>query len=561
VGWLTEAGFRPLEWSVNILLSTALQKNSLHPGTALARSGLLIWCKPASQHDIRTIPACRCAPPLRESARAAGIYQCPSHRVIALSECLKCHTPLPGSGSCSHCDTSTPELEQLGERLAAALEGRYEILRLLGRGGMAAVYLAKDLVLEREVAIKVLPPDMSRDPQLVRRFQQEAKTAAKLDHPNIIPIYRVESEAGLVYIVMKYVSGQSLEELASRGPLPIPQVRHILREAALALGHAHRRRVVHRDVKPANIMVDEDGRVVLTDFGISKAVRTSTELTGSGAILGTPHYMAPEQARGKEVDGRTDQYALAIVGHRVLTGKAPFEGDAQAILYQQVFESAPSLLDRRPDTPADMRRALDRALAKDAKSRFATMEEFAAAIGGERSSPTTVVSGPVATQAGGRMAPVQGHTAGVFVALGTATVLALVLWFALPTLLTLTERKPIARAPATVTAKPPSPRAPAVTRPTRPRAETRPTQERKAGSATLRAVRYARLTVSSEPRARVYVDGVAVGRTPILNHQLRTGVYQLRIEQSGYQAQAEKLDVKGTTPISRRYKLRPLTRR
>ena len=426
---------------------------------------------------------------------------------------------------------------------------------------MAAVYLAKDLVLEREVAIKVLPPDMSRDPQLVRRFQQEAKTAAKLDHPNIIPIYRVESEAGLVYIVMKYVSGQSLEELASRGPLPIPQVRHILREAALALGHAHRRRVVHRDVKPANIMVDEDGRVVLTDFGISKAVRTSTELTGSGAILGTPHYMAPEQARGHEVDGRTDQYALAIVGHRVLTGKAPFEGDAQAILYQQVFESAPSLLDRRPDTPTDMRRALDRALAKDAKSRFATMEEFAAALDGDRSGPTTVVTEPVATQARGRIAAGQDHAAGVFVALGTAAVLALVLWFALPTLLALTARKPVTRAPAAVIAEPPRPKASAVTRPTRPRAGPTRTQERKAGSATLRAVRYARLTVSSEPRATVYVDGVAVGRTPILNHQLRTGVHQLRIEQSGYRAQAEKLDVKGTTPISRKYKLRPNSRR
>jgi tRNA A-37 threonylcarbamoyl transferase component Bud32 len=480
--------------------------------------------------------------------------------VIALSECLKCHTPLPGSGSCSHCDTLAPELEELGERLATALEGRYEILRLLGRGGMAAVYLARDLVLEREVAIKVLPPDMSRDPQLIRRFQQEAKTAAKLDHPNIIPIYRVESEAGLVYIVMKYVSGHSLEELASRGPLPIPQVRHILREAALALGHAHRRRVVHRDVKPANIMVDEDGRVVLTDFGISKAVRTSTEITGSGAILGTPHYMAPEQARGHEVDGRTDQYALAIVGHRVLTGKAPFDGDAQAILYQQVFESAPSLMDRRPDTPADLRRALDRAMAKDARSRFATMEEFAAAISGERSGPTTVVSQPVETQTGAGPAPVHSHGAGVFVALGTAALLALIAWFALPTLLALTERKP-ARAPAAAVTEQPRTRAPAVTRAPRPRAAPKTLPDRKSSSATLRAVRYARLTVSSDPRAMVYVDGVAIGRTPILNHQLRTGVHQLRIQQTGYRTQSEKIDVKSTTPVSRKYKLRALTGR
>jgi tRNA A-37 threonylcarbamoyl transferase component Bud32 len=480
--------------------------------------------------------------------------------VIALSECLKCHTPLPGSGSCSHCDTSGPELEELGERLASALEGRYEIIRLLGRGGMAVVYLAKDLVLEREVAIKVLPPDMSRDPQLIRRFQQEAKTAAKLDHPNIIPIYRVESEAGLVYIVMKYVSGRSLEELASRGPLPIPQVRHILREAALALGHAHRRRVVHRDVKPANIMVDDEGRVVLTDFGISKAARTSTELTGSGSILGTPHYMAPEQARGHEVDGRTDQYALAIVGHRVLTGKAPFDGDAQAILYQQVFESAPSLTDRRPDTPADIRRALDRAMAKDAKSRFATMEDFAAAISGERSGPTTVVSEPVATQPRTAAAPVHSHGAGVFVALGTAAVLALIAWFALPTLLALTERKS-PRIPAAAVAEQPRTRAPAVTRAPRPRLAPKSTPDRKPASATLRAVRYARLTVSSEPRATVYLDGVSLGRTPILNHQLRTGVHQLRVEQTGYRAQSEKLDVKGTAPIARRYKLRPLPRR
>jgi serine/threonine-protein kinase len=426
---------------------------------------------------------------------------------------------------------------------------------------MAAVYLAKDLVLEREVAIKVLPPEMSRDPQLIRRFQQEAKTAARLDHPNIIPIYRVESEAGLVYIVMKYVSGHSLEELASRGPLPIQQVRHILREAALALGHAHRRRVVHRDVKPANIMVDEDGRVVLTDFGISKAVRTSTELTGSGAILGTPHYMAPEQARGHEVDGRTDQYALAIVGHRVLTGKAPFDGDAQAILYQQVFESAPSLLERRPDTPADLRRALDRALAKEPKSRFATMEEFATAISGDRSGPPTVVSEAVAKQASGGAPVVPSHGAGIFVALGTAAVLALIIWFALPTLLALTERKRAPTEPVAIAAEPPRARAPAVPKAAKPRSSGRPTQERKAGSATLRAVRSARLSVTSEPRATVYVDGVAIGRTPIVNHQLRTGVRQLRISQSGYRPQAEKLDVKGTTPITRKYKLRPITSR
>ena len=320
-----------------------------------------------------------------------------------VSDCLKCHTPLPSDGRyCSHCGTpsgphvcSSNPTEELRQRLAETLEGRYQILQLLGRGGMAVVFLAQDLVLERRVAIKVLPPEMTHDAQLIARFQQEAKTAAKLDHPNIIPIHRVESEAGLVYFVMKYVSGNSLEDLLDAGPLPIPMARQILRDAALALGHAHTRHVVHRDVKPANIMLEGGSRVILTDFGISKAAQGSAQLTGTGTIIGTPHYMAPEQARGQAVDGRADQYALGIVGHRILTGKLPFDGEAHSILYQQVFEPPPPVLETRPDTPHDLRAALDRALSKDPSQRFATMEEFAAAVAGDRSSAQTVVSAPV----------------------------------------------------------------------------------------------------------------------------------------------------------------------
>ena len=486
-----------------------------------------------------------------------------------MSDCAKCHTPLPTSGNCSECDVAQAEdgfgVESLRERLARTLEGRYEIIRLLGQGGMAVVFLARDLVLEREVAIKVLPPGLNQDPQLIRRFQQEAKTAAKLDHPNIIPIYRVESEGGLTYIVMKYVSGQSLEELASGGPLPIERVRHILREAALALGHAHRRRVVHRDVKPANIMVDDDGRVILTDFGISKAVQ-SGEHTGTGAILGTPHYMAPEQARGRQVDGRTDQYALAIVGHRVLTGKPPFDGDAQAILYQQVFESPPSLTERRPDTPPALRRALDRALAKDAGSRFRTMEEFASAITTDSAGPTTAVSAPVTaapkTMVG--MPQAAGEGAGVFVALVTVIVLALVAWFSLPTLLTLTERKPAdGPAPGAAVAQLPRTRPSAASKPVRRQTPpaTNPAPARKPVPAKLRAVTYARLRVDSDPRAVVSLNGVEIGRTPISNHRLSPGTHRLRIVRAGYRPQAEVIVVKGTSPITRRYQLQPLSRR
>ncbi|MGZ8398531.1 MAG: serine/threonine-protein kinase [Gemmatimonadales bacterium] len=491
-----------------------------------------------------------------------------------MSDCAKCHTPIPVGGSCSQCGTLSvengPDLDELKARLARTLEGRYEITRLLGRGGMAVVFLAEDLVLERQVAIKVLPPDMTRDAQLVARFQQEAKTAAKLDHPNIIPIYRVESEGGLVYIVMKYVSGQSLEELLAKGPLEITRVRHVLREAALALGHAHRRRIVHRDVKPANIMLDEDGRVILTDFGISKAVQDTGQLTGTGTIIGTPHYMAPEQARGQEVDGRADQYALAIVGHRVLTGKLPFDGPAHSILYQQVFEPVPTVLNRRPDTPADLRLALERALAKDSKARFKTMEDFASAVCGERSGatgarpgPTTVVSEPVGQQQAGAQPkphqPAGDHGAGVLVALATIAVVAATAWFALPGFQAIVERSAASRtAPPRAVAAPAVSKPAAASRPVQrtPAAPVSPSAEKKRTTARVRAVQYALVKVNSDPKGILYVDGVRVGRTPISNHRLSLGTHRIRVEQKGYQPITETLVVKGTGPITRRYNLR-----
>src|SRR3954468_17707953 len=322
-----------------------------------------------------------------------------------MSECTRCHTPLPPDGRfCANCGTPSGEIahsfpadptEELKERLARTLAGRYEIIRLLGRGGMAVGFLAQDLVLERQVAIKVLPPEASHDAKVIHRFQQEAKTAAKLDHPNIIPIYRVESEAGLNYFVMRYVNGSTLEQRLEQGPLPVDLARRILRDASLALGHAHKRGIVHRDVKPANIMLESDGRVVLTDFGISKALDGGSALTGTGNIIGTPHYMAPEQAKGVELDGRVDQYALAVVGHQILTGKQPFEGSSHSILYKHVFELPPRIFESRPDAPADLCAALDRALSKEPEKRFANMEEFAAAVSGDRTGPRTLVSAPV----------------------------------------------------------------------------------------------------------------------------------------------------------------------
>jgi serine/threonine protein kinase len=451
----------------------------------------------------------------------------------SVNDCLRCQTPIPGDAQyCSHCPPDYTY--ELGRRLAQTLDGRYQIIRLLGRGGMAAVFLAQDLVLERQVAIKVLPPDMTRDGELITRFQREAKTAARLDHPSIIPIHRVESEAGLVYIVMKYVSGQSLEELLVRGRLPVPQVRHILREAALALGHAHRRHVIHRDVKPANIMLDNDSRVVLTDFGISKAVEGTTQLTGTGTIIGTPAYMAPEQVKGRGVDGRADQYSLAIVGYRALTGRLPFEGDPHSILYQQVHEPPPSLKDLRPDTPRDLERALERALAKESKARFPTMEEFAASVSGERgdslgAGTTTVVS--VSTRSWEQPGPRGTHGSGVFVAIGTLVLVIGIAVFGIPRLQHAVDQRSKVR---------PVPSAPGMAPPV--------------------SRSYALLSVRSTPRGILYLDGIKVGLTPITN-RLTTGTHRLRVEQRGYRPITETIVIRGTRPVSRHYELQRQTGR
>jgi serine/threonine protein kinase len=305
-------------------------------------------------------------------------------------------------------------------------------------------------------------------------------------------------------------------------------------------------------VKPANIMLDEDGRVVLTDFGISKAVRGSTELTTTGTIIGTPHYMAPEQIKGREVDGRADQYALAVVGHRALTGKLPFDGDPHSILYQQVFEPPPSILARRPDAPGDLRLALERALSKDSRTRFPTMEEFAASVSGERAhslhSESTTVVRP-AIKAPERATSGGDHGAGVYVALGTVAMVVGAALFGIPKLQTAAERPPsVSRSPV---ASRPEPR-----RSTPPVTAARPQSGRSRGTGKLRVTELASLNVRSTPQGVLYVDGVRIGLTPISNHRLTSGTHRLRVEQKGYRPVSETIVVKGARPVTRRYALR-----
>jgi serine/threonine-protein kinase len=305
--------------------------------------------------------------------------------------CPHCAAPLAeGSRFCSSCgaDISDPGggprstgSAELLSRLKVAVGDRYDIRSQLGRGGMGAVYLAVDRRLDRDVAIKVLPPEMAHDEQFVRRFEQEARTAAKLDHSGIIPIYAVEGERDLHYFVMKYVSGRSLESIVAAGPLPVDLVQRILWEAACALGHAHQRGVVHRDVKPANVMLDESGRVLLTDFGISKALRSASSFTATGQVIGTPHYMSPEQAKGGEIGGASDQYSLAVVGYRMLAGRLPFEEDSvHTVIYKHVWEHPPNVRSFRPDAPEFLAAAIHRAMDKDPAQRFPTMEALATAV-------------------------------------------------------------------------------------------------------------------------------------------------------------------------------------
>ncbi len=505
----------------------------------------------------------------------------------AVSECLRCHTPLPVDGRfCSNCGTPSGEIvhacppdptNELRERLARTLAGRYEITRLLGRGGMAVVFLAEDLALERQVAIKVLPPEVSHDPKLIPRFQQEAKTAAKLDHPNIIPIYRVESEAGLDYFVMKYVTGRSLDQLLEDGPMPVDLARRVLAEAAMALGHAHQRRIVHRDVKPANIMLEADGRVVLTDFGISKAAQSASQLTGTGTIIGTPHYMAPEQAKGLALDGRADQYALAVVGHEILTGKQPFDGSAHSILYKHVFEAPPPLLEIRPEVPRDLSAALERALAKDPDDRFATMEDFAAAVRGDRTNPRTVVSAPVAplSKSGDPAVAMSNRSRTALrrglIAIGVCAVIGGAAWGARREAPVAAgphrdvERQAVVDSSARRSVQPSLAGTPTPAGSTSERVVPQPRHQLADGDLpapvapeSKRPGQDAHLSVDSDPWGMLYLDNVEIGPTPVTEYPLQPGRYRLRIEQEGYYPKTETVVITGSGLIRRRYRLRPV---
>ncbi len=266
-----------------------------------------------------------------------------------------------------------------------ATAGEYEIHHELGRGGMGSVFLAREIGLDRLVAIKVLPPTLMFDEGLIMRFKREAKMVAKLHHPNIIPVYRVHHSHNLAFYTMHFVSGRSLSEIiGSSRALSLDEVEKIMLDAAAGLGYAHKRGVIHRDVKPANILIDADGHVHLTDFGIAKALVGHTQLTETGTVIGTPQYMAPEQCEGRVVDGRADQYSLACVGYHLLAGQPPFESDSmKELIYHHLFTPPKPLGLVRSDTPVPLRDAIHKALSKDPTDRFDCMEDYRTAIEGK----------------------------------------------------------------------------------------------------------------------------------------------------------------------------------
>jgi len=259
-------------------------------------------------------------------------------------------------------------------------KGEYIIGDLLGRGGMAMVYLAEEVHLARKVAIKVLPPELTFG-HGVERFKREAKTAAGLDHPNIIPIYRIASGGNVFWYAMKFLEGQSLDELLKeKGRCSLEETIQILMPVADALDYGHLHSVIHRDIKPANIMLDAQNRVTVTDFGIAKALTEGT-LTASGSVIGTPFFMSPEQGMGKPVTGAADQYSVAVMTYRMLAGQVPFEGDSAIdILHKHCTIQPPPLNQLCPGLPDYVYKAVDKGLAKKPAQRFSTVKAFVKAL-------------------------------------------------------------------------------------------------------------------------------------------------------------------------------------
>src|SRR5438105_7907049 len=262
------------------------------------------------------------------------------------------------------------------------LADRYELEELVGSGGMSSVYRAHDRVLDRRVALKVLHQRLTSEAEYVERFRREARMVAGLLHQNIVTVIDRGEDDGCPFIVFEFVSGENLKQLVVReGPLPVEQAVELGMQIARGLAFAHANGYVHRDVKPQNVLLNGDGEAKVTDFGIARSLDVEHGVTQTGTVLGTSAYIAPEQASGRPVGPHTDVYSLGVVLYELLTGEVPFPGENfVAVAMKHINEQPPSLVEKRPDVPLRLAAAVDRALEKDPRDRFASMDDFAAEL-------------------------------------------------------------------------------------------------------------------------------------------------------------------------------------
>lgn len=299
--------------------------------------------------------------------------------------------------------------------VGSTLNHRYEIAEKLGEGGMAIVYRAKDLILGRRVALKVLRPQFAADTDFVERFRREAQAAASLSHPNVVNIFDVGTDGEVHYIVMEYVEGRNLKQILRRdGPLPLASVLSIGKDVCRALEAAHRQGLIHRDIKPHNILLTNDFQVKVTDFGIARAASTAT-LTQTGTVIGSVHYLSPEQATGGQVGVYSDIYAVGVLLYELLTGRVPFDGESPvAVALKHLHDQPPSLRAKAPDVPEEVERIILRAMAKEPSERYTDISAMLADLKsinlpesegkGPRQVKPTPVPPPVREQAPGRVA-------------------------------------------------------------------------------------------------------------------------------------------------------------
>jgi serine/threonine protein kinase len=319
-------------------------------------------------------------------------------------KCSDCQAGLPAEARfCLSCgarvEHAAPDapVDAIFEALKQSIGFQYRIERLLGRGGMGAVYLAHELALDRDVAIKVLPPDQAGAAELRERYRREARTAARLNHPNIVPLHTFGEVSGLVYFVMGFVRGESLgSRIARQGPIEPEEARALLAGICDALDYAHRHGVVHRDLKPDNILIDaESGAPMLTDFGIAKASFSDAQLTTAGQLIGTPLYMSPEQASGRaDIGARSDLYSLGVLGYEILSGRLPFEAaNPMDAISQRLIRDPTPLASTSPGLPPDLTLAVDRCLERDPANRWPDARSLREALLPSDEEPEDTVAG------------------------------------------------------------------------------------------------------------------------------------------------------------------------